>query len=44
MKIMREIEGKIVGLSKQISKGEEIRQGNQEKISDEMIYQIKFDE
>jgi hypothetical protein len=32
-KIMKEIEGKIVGLNQKISKGEEIRQGNQDKIS-----------
>jgi len=42
--IMKEIEGKIVGLNQKISRGEEIRQGNQDKISDEMVYQMKFDQ
>jgi hypothetical protein len=42
--IMKEIEGKIIGLNQKISRGEEIRQGNQDKISDEMVYQMKFDQ
>lgn len=42
--IMNDIEGKIIGLTQKINEGEEIRQGNEEKLSGEMVYQIKFEE
>ncbi len=41
---MTDIESKIIGLTQKINEGEEIRQGNQEKLSGEMIYQLKFEE
>lgn len=40
--IMTDIEGKIIGLTKRINEGEEIRQENQEKLSVDMVYQLKF--
>lgn len=42
--IMNDIQGKIIGLTQKINEGEEIRQGNEEKLSGEMVYQIKFEE
>jgi hypothetical protein len=33
-----------MGLSQKITQGEEIRQGNQDKLSGEMAYQLKFEE
>lgn len=39
-----ELENKIMGLSEKITQGEEIRQGNQDKLSGEMAYQLKFEE
>ena len=41
---MNDIESKIIGLTQKINEGEEIRQGNEEKLSGEMVYQIKFEE
>lgn len=43
-KIVAELESKIMGLNEKINQGEEIRQGNQEKLSGEMAYQMKFEE
>ena len=42
--IMTDIEGKIIGLTKRINEGEEIKQENQEKLSVDMVYQLKFEE
>jgi hypothetical protein len=41
-RVVGELESKIMGLTEKIHEGEEMRQGNQEKLSGEIAYQMKF--
>lgn len=42
--VVASLEQQLVGLKEEINKGEEIREGNQQKMTDEMLYHMKFEE
>ena len=40
--VVASLKEQLVGLREEIHKGEEIREGNQQKMTGEMLYRIKF--